>query len=346
MRSTETTPAARPLVRLKNVSKKFTRELDLAARLAQKLGVDINEETVHAVNGINLDIHKGEVVGLVGESGCGKSTLGRVVSGLLPASTGEIEFDGETIDSATSRKRPKDLALRIQMIFQDPYASLNPRMRVGEIISEAPRVHRIVPPNELSAYLDKVMEQCGLDPAYKSRYPHQFSGGQRQRIAIARTLAVKADFIVCDEIVSALDVSIQAQILNLLLDLKQELDLTTLFISHDLGVVEHVSDRVAIMYLGRMVEFAPTEMLFSNPQHPYTRSLLEEVPSLDKRNMNYSAIEGEIPSPFDPPPGCQFHPRCPFATAECRTVAPELQVLESGHTFACHHPQGEIAESQ
>jgi peptide/nickel transport system ATP-binding protein len=293
-------PDRTPLVELRGVSKRFVKELDLAARIAQKMGVAVREKVVHAVDGVNLRVAQGEVVGLVGESGCGKSTLGRIVAGLLKPSAGSVLFRGRDV-SSLSRAEARDAALKLQMIFQDPFSSLNARMRVREIIGEAPRVHGLVKAAELDDYLDELMSRCGLDPSFKRRYPHQFSGGQRQRIAIARALAVKPEFIVCDEVVSALDVSIQAQILNMFMDHRREFDLTSLFISHDLGVVEHISDRVVIMYLGRGVEEAGTEELFAAPRHPYTRALLEEVPSFDKRSIDFQPIKGEIPSPLHPP---------------------------------------------
>ena len=326
-----------PYLEIRNISKRFVSEADLATRLVQLLGGSAGRESVAAVDGVNLSVRKGEVLGLVGESGCGKSTLGRMIAGFLEPSEGEIIFDGHNITGL--QKRPgRQTALRIQMIFQDPHASLNPRKRVKSIIGEAPLVHGIVKPPELGRYVGRIMEDCGLDPEYMDRLPHQFSGGQRQRIAIARALAVSADFIVCDEIVSALDVSIQAQILNLFMGLKAEHQLTTIFISHDLGVVEHVSDRVAIMYLGRIVELARTEDLFRKPRHPYTRGLLDEVPSLDRRGVEFAAIKGEIPSPLDPPPGCHFHPRCPFATDICTKEVPAMREYAPGHVASCHHP--------
>jgi peptide/nickel transport system ATP-binding protein len=233
-----------------------------------------------------------------------------------------------------SQKR--EAALKVQMIFQDPFASLNPRMRVADIIGEAPLIHGIISRAEFSDYVDDVLDRCGLDAGFKRRYPHQFSGGQRQRIGIARALAVKPEFIVCDESVAALDVSIQAQILNLFMDLRESLDLTYLFISHDLGVVEHLSDRVVIMYLGRVVESTTTDALFEQPNHPYTQALLREVPRLESRHSEFLPIEGEIPSPLDPPSGCHFHPRCPHAMPRCRTEAPVLKEIQSGWRSACH----------
>jgi peptide/nickel transport system ATP-binding protein len=326
----------KPLIELQRVSKRFVKELDLAAKIARKFGASVAKEVVYAVDGIDFFILRGEVVGLVGESGCGKSTLGRMVAGLLPLSEGSIFFEGKDL-SRLKGLEAKEAALKIQMIFQDPFASLNPRMRVREIIGEAPKIHGLVKPSELDEFLNDLMERCGLDPSYKFRYPHQFSGGQQQRIAIARALAVAPKFIVCDEVVSALDVSIQAQILNLFMSLRNDFDITSLFISHDLGVVKHVSDRVAIMYLGRLVELAETEKLFDHPLHPYTKGLFKEIPSFDKRHIEFAAIKGEIASPINPPPGCHFHPRCPIANGYCRSQQPFLEEVRANHFVACHN---------
>ena len=326
-----------PLIELRDISKRFVKELDLAAKLARKLGASVRKEVVHAVDRVSLGVAKGEVVGLVGESGCGKSTLGRIVAGLIEPSQGSVFYAGRDTSSMVGGEA-KETALKIQMIFQDPFSSLNPRLRVREIIGEAPRVHGIVKPSDLDDYLDGLMLRCGLDPSYKPRYPHQFSGGQRQRIAIVRALAVKPEFIVCDEMVSALDVSIQAQILNLFTDLRRDFGLTSIFISHNLEVVEHVSDRVAIMYLGRIVEQAATEEIFDSPLHPYTQALLREVPSLEKRRMDFTPIKGEVPSPLDPPPGCHFHPRCLFAMDRCNKEQPLFQEVKPNHFVACHRP--------
>ena len=324
-----------PLLALEAVSKQFVKTLDLAARIARKLGADIQEEVVHAVDQVSMTIAAGEVVGLVGESGCGKSTLGRMVAGILPPSNGTIRYRGDDVAQLPARQA-QGVALKIQMIFQDPFASLNPRMRVADIIGEAPRVHGLVKSQALENYIDQTLLSCGLDPSFKRRYPHQFSGGQRQRLGIARALAVQPEFIVCDESVAALDVSIQAQILNLFMELREQYQLTYLFISHDLGVVEHLSDRVIIMYLGRVVEIAPTDALFSRPDHPYTQALLREIPRLEQRHSRFQPIRGEIPSPLAPPSGCHFHPRCPHRHARCEREAPLLKPAGTQRWVACH----------
>ena len=312
------------LLEVEHVSKRFVQPLDVAARIARALGADVTDEVVHAVDDVSVTVEEGEVKGLVGESGCGKSTLGRMVAGILEPSAGSIRYRGA---------KP---GLKVQMIFQDPFASLNPRMRVADIVGEAPLVHGIVRREELDRYLDELLVRCGLDPGYKPRYPHQFSGGQRSRIGIARALAVKPEFLVCDEAVAALDVSIQAQILNLFMQLRRDLGLTYLFISHDLGVVEHLSDRVVIMYLGRIVECASAEKIFRAPNHPYTQALLKQVPRLDTRKTQFKPIAGEIPSPLSPPAGCHFHPRCPHALPRCREEAPRLRKVAADHLSACH----------
>lgn len=325
-----------PLVELRGVSKTFGAPKShwLNDRLIQ-YGLKAAPVTTSAVNNIDLSVFKGEVVGLVGESGCGKSTLGRIVAGILPQSHGEMRIHGVDV-STMNRALWRQSQLRIQMIFQDPYASLNPRLRVVDSIGEAALTHGLTSKKAVDHYVSEQLERAGLSATYRQRFPHQFSGGQRQRIGIARALAVQPDMLVCDEAVAALDVSIQAQIVNLFMDLRDELDLTYLFISHDLGVVEHFSDRVAIMYLGKIVEIAPTAEIFEKPNHPYTQALLAEIPRITDRKKQFVAIKGEIPSPLNMPSGCYFHPRCPHATSRCRSEAPKLQEVSPGHQSACH----------
>jgi peptide/nickel transport system ATP-binding protein len=330
---------AAPLVELRRVSKRFSRPLDIAEKLARGLGARVSEPVVHAVDRVDLQVFPREVVGLVGESGCGKSTLGRIVVGLYEPSDGAVLLKGAD-RASLAREARRAAQLTAQMIFQDPFASLNPRLKVREIVGEAPRVHGLVPRDRLDRFLDDLLRRVGLDPTYKRRYPHQFSGGQRQRIGIARALAVSPEFVVCDEPVAALDVSIQAQIINLFVKLREEFGLAYLFISHDLGVVEHIADRILIMYLGRIVESAPTEELFARPNHPYTQALLAEVLRLDQRKRRFTPVKGEIPSPLDPPGGCHFHPRCPHAMARCQNEVPALREIAPGRLSACHLNDG------
>ena len=333
---TRTTVAgAAPLVELVGISKRFVKSLDIAAKIGNAFGAKAVEEVVHAVDSVDLKIGEGEVVGLVGESGCGKSTLGRLSVGLLEPTHGQRSWRGEPVDKmdAAAARRAQ---LKMQMIFQDPYASLNPRMRVVDIVGEAPVVHRLISAKQQVEYVGLMLNKVGLDPTLMRRYPHQFSGGQRARIGIARALAVKPEFIVCDESVAALDVSIQAQVLNLFMDLKASLHLTYLFISHDLGVVQYIADRVVVMYLGRVVESGPAAKLFNQPNHPYTKALLAEIGRVEPKKRTFAPVVGEIPSPLDPPSGCHFHPRCPYAMPICREAAPALLEISKRHLSACH----------
>jgi len=291
---------------------------------------------VKAVDDISFKIKRGTTMGLVGESGCGKSTVGRTILRLLEKTDGEVKFNGEDIfllsKSELRKRRPN-----YQIIFQDPYSSLSPRLPVGEIIGEAVREHNIVPPEEFDDYITRIMHACGLEEYHKDRYPHEFSGGQRQRICIARALALNPEFILCDEPVSALDVSIQAQIINLLKSLQKQFNLTYMFISHDLSVVEHISDTVGVMYLGSMVETAPTARIYTSPFHPYTKALFSAIPVPDPDyKMDRTILEGSIPSPANPPSGCKFHTRCKECMKICKYVNPELRELESEHFCACH----------
>jgi len=288
-----------------------------------------------AVIGASLTIQEGEAVGLVGESGCGKSTLGRMVAGILPVSQGEVRWNGRDIATMSADERRAG-TLRTQMIFQNPFASLNPRLRVAEIVGEAPRVHGLIQGDE-QHYVDAQLRRAGLDPALKWRYPHQFSGGQRQRIGIARALAVQPEVLVCDEAVAALDVSIRAQVLNLLKDIQADAGVSYLFISHDLSTLRFMADRIAIMYVGRLVEYGTSGQVFSQPAHPYTQALMAAVPDVANLGAARPApLPGEPPNPASPPPGCAFHPRCPLAVEICRTVAPPLVRKASGQLAACH----------
>lgn len=291
---------------------------------------------VKAVDGISFSIKKGTTMGLVGESGCGKTTVGRTILRLTPKSAGQVLFNGEEVydfDKAELREQRTNM----QIIFQDPYSSLSPRLPVGEIIGEAVREHKIVPDSEYNDYIDDIMEDCGLQPYHRQRYPHEFSGGQRQRICIARALALNPEFVVCDEPVSALDVSVQAQIINLLMDLQKKHNLTYLFISHDLSVVEHISDTIGVMYLGSLVEFGGKKEIFDNPLHPYTEALFSAIPVPDPtKQTNRIVMEGSIPSPANPPKGCKFHTRCSKCMDICKVEPPVQKEIEPGHYVVCH----------
>ena len=294
--------------------------------------------TVKAVDGVDFEILEGETVGLVGESGCGKSTTGRAILRLHPATAGRIEFRGEDI-TALEGEALRRLRRRMQMIFQDPQDSLNPRMTAGGIVGEPLREHGTARGKALAERVEALFESVGLDPRFTNRYPHEFSGGQRQRIGVARALALDPEFIVCDEPIAALDVSIQAQVVNLLEDLQERLGLTYLFISHDLGMIRHIADRVAVMYLGKIVELAPSDVLYREPLHPYTRALLSAVPIHDpelEAKRERIILTGDVPSPADPPPGCRFSTRCPLAAPECSAREPAWRELRPGHRVACH----------
>jgi oligopeptide/dipeptide ABC transporter ATP-binding protein len=325
--------AKTPLIRIAGLRKWFpiTRGILFQKRIGD----------VHAVDGVDLEIYKGETVGLVGETGCGKSTLARVVMRLYDVTEGSIEFEGQDVTHIKGGDL-RDLRREMQMIFQDPFASLNPRKTVGSIIGTPYRLHKVVPRKQVKSEVQQLMELVGLNPEHYNRYPHEFSGGQRQRIGVARALALRPKLIVCDEPVSALDVSIQAQVINLLEDLQEEFNLTYLFIAHDLSVVKHVSDRVAVMYLGKIVEMAEGDTLYRNPKHPYTGALLSAVPIPDpdlaaaKKRI---ILEGDVPSPIDPPSGCRFHPRCPNAQfPRCSEEEPLLVPHHPGQVAACHFP--------
>lgn len=319
-----------PLLEIKELKKHFPIKKSFFEKLKDK-----TELSVKAVDDVSFTIYKGETLALVGESGCGKSTTGRSLLRLIEPTEGEVIFDGKNILSL-KKQEMKDIRRELQIVFQDPYASLHPRMTVREIIMEPLVIHNVGSAKDREKQVEELMEVVGLSHKMKNRYPHEFSGGQRQRIGIAKALALKPKIIVCDEAVSALDVSVQANILNLLKDLQAEFQLTYLFISHDLGVVKNVSNRVGVMYLGKLVEIADTETLFKNPCHPYTQALLSARPVIDKeQQLERIVLEGEIPTPINPPKGCRFHTRCPFKTERCMTESPDMKEMEDGHSVAC-----------
>ena len=322
---------AQPVFEAHDLSRIFEPAQSALQRLGNRLA-GRQPPLVRAVDHVSLSVSEGETLGIVGESGCGKSTLARMIAGILPVSGGERRYRGEGYDSFLARKRD---ALKVQMVFQDPMSSLNPRLKVGEIIGEAAVLHGVVPRAQIRTHVVETLARVGLPADTVGRYPHEFSGGQRQRVGIARALAVKPDLLVCDEAVAALDVSVQAQIINLLMDIRRDSGLSMIFISHDLGVIRHLCDRVAVMYLGRVVELARTDELFANPVHPYTQMLLAGMPKISLERRTFLPISGEIPSPLNPPSGCPFHPRCAFATDHCATTRPELVELAPGHAHAC-----------
>ena len=317
----------KPLLEVRNLRKAFPIKKSLTGKVQQELV---------AVDDVSFKLYPGETLGIVGESGCGKTTMGRTILRLHDASGGEIIYDGKNIENY-SKSKMRSLRTEMQIIFQDPYSSLPPRATVGDILSEPVKVHKIVPPGEVKSYVLNLMEQCGLRDYYYERYPHEFSGGQRQRICIARALTVNPKLVVCDEPVSALDVSIQAQIINLLKKLQKERNLTYLFISHDLSVVKFISDKIGVMYLGNMVEFGDKKDIFSNPLHPYTKALFSAIPNPDPdHKMERIVLKGDIPSPANPPKGCRFHTRCPQACEGCGERTPAYREVEPGHFVACH----------
>lgn len=321
------TGGKQPLLEVRSLQKRFPIKKSFTGKVLQELV---------AVDNVSFTLNAGETIGIVGESGCGKTTLGRTILKLHEPSGGEIIFNGEDITSYTN-KQMRHLRRDMQIIFQDPYSSLPPRATVGDILSEPVEVHNIVPKDEVKDYVLNLMEKCGLRDYYYERYPHEFSGGQRQRICIARALSVNPKLVICDEPVSALDVSIQAQIINLLKELQRSMNLTYLFISHDLSVVKFISDKIGVMYLGSMVEFGTKEEIFSNPLHPYTKALFSAIPNPNPDvKMQRIVLKGDIPSPANPPSGCRFHTRCPFATARCAEVVPEYKEYGCGHFAACH----------
>ena len=318
------------LLETKNLSKYFTGKKGLLNRQPAQ---------VKAVDHVSLTVNKGETLGLVGESGCGKSTLGRTILRLIPATEGQVLYNGEDI-LTYDKKKMWEMRRKLQIIFQDPYSSLNPRMTVYDLISAPLEVYKIGTKAERREKVEEILQEVGLDKQYLNRFPHEFSGGQRQRIGIARALILNPEFVVCDEAVSALDVSVRAQVLNLMRNMQQKKNLTYLFISHDLSVVRHISDRIAVMYLGSVAEVAEKAQLYSNPMHPYTKALLSAIPLPDvKKKRQRIILQGDVPSAYNPPSGCKFHTRCPYATDRCKQEIPVLRQMEKGHQVACHRAE-------
>ena len=318
------------LLETKNLSKYFTGKKGLLNRQPAQ---------VKAVDHVSLTVNKGETLGLVGESGCGKSTLGRTILRLIPATEGQVLYNGEDI-LTYDKKKMWEMRRKLQIIFQDPYSSLNPRMTVYDLISAPLEVYKIGTKAERREMVEEILQEVGLDQQYLNRFPHEFSGGQRQRIGIARALILNPEFVVCDEAVSALDVSVRAQVLNLMRNMQQKKNLTYLFISHDLSVVRHISDRIAVMYLGSVAEVAEKAQLYSNPMHPYTKALLSAIPLPDvKKKRQRIILQGDVPSAYNPPSGCKFHTRCPYATDRCKQEIPVLRQMEKGHQVACHRAE-------
>ncbi|HEX6979013.1 MAG TPA: oligopeptide/dipeptide ABC transporter ATP-binding protein [Alphaproteobacteria bacterium] len=319
------------------VARDLARYFDVSSPWLNRVIEGQPRQILRAVDGVDFAIRRGETLSLVGESGCGKSTVARLIVGLYQPTRGSIMFEGVDLATLRTRAQTAPVRRRFQMIFQDPYASLNPRWRVADIIAEPIRSHRLMTDRTaIRRRVDELLRQVGLSPTDGEKYPHEFSGGQRQRISIARALSSKPDFLVCDEPTSALDVSVQAQILNLMKDLQRDLGLTYLFISHNLAVVYHISDRVGVMYLGRLVELADVEELFARPQHPYTRMLLDAIPDLEMTGRPRTPVAGEVPNPINPPAGCAFHPRCPWANERCTRERPEMKPAANGALVACH----------
>ena len=334
-----TTAEKQPILRVRNLVKHFPVKIGAFGELSA---------VVHAIDDISFDICKGETLGLVGESGCGKSTTGFSLLQLYRPTSGSIEYDGFDL-AKLNEKELRPIRKKIQIVFQDPYSTLNPRMTIGEALAEPIKVHGLCPKSEIPARVAKLLTDVGLNAAFSNRYPHEFSGGQRQRICIARALASEPEFIVCDEPISALDVSIQAQIINLLMDIQEKYKLTYLFIAHDLAVVRHISDRVAVMYLGKIVEIASKEELFGNPQHPYTRALLTAVPEADpdtEKGRKRIILQGDVSNAIDPPSGCRFHTRCGCAVPECSILEPPLLDIGNGHFVACGRIKGDKNECE